>query len=420
MQMKRTLLLGLTCAFLHAGTSLGQETKLPPTWAPPPVPVLTQDGGTAPPAGFMDGIGISSRPAGVRVWGDAEFLLWWFKNAPVNTPLVTQATNPADPNSGKIGFADTRILLGDQTYDLGMRYGGRFTLGGWLDSDATIGLEANYLFIAPKSTTQAVGSNGAPGSPVLNFPFFDVNSGKEEAFGLATPTGMNLRILNELQGGELNALGKLIRTDSLNVSGLIGFRYVNFREDLDFAQGFGVPTGFNGSLQDSFHATNNFYGGQLGLRAEYRLGNFFIEATGKVALGSMQQSVNVSGSSTESDPGAGALHNYTNAPGGFYALPTNFGNHTQSVFGVVPEGQFKAGYNITRNIQAYVGYNFLYLNDVARPGASIDHAVNLTQVPSNFGTGFPNTLTGPAAPTFSFNRSDFWAQGVTFGVQFKF
>ena len=419
--MKKVCLLGLGSLLLQSGLLAAQEQITTSNGPPAPGAVVALETPSAPLAEWLGGAR-GCGPSCERIWGNAEFLLWWTKNAPVNTPLVTQATNPADPTSGQIGSANTKILMGDRSYDLNQRDGGRFTIGGWLDSDATIGLEANYLFIAPRSTTQTTGSNGAPGSPVLTFPFFDVNTGKESTFGLATPTGINLHILNDLQGGELNALIKLIRTDNLSVNGLIGFRYVNFRENLDFAQSFGLPGpgAFNGMLQDRFHANNNFYGGQLGLRAEYRLGNFFVEATGKVALGSMQQTVNVSGSSTVNTPGGAAINNFTNAPGGFYALPTNIGNHTQSVFGVVPEGQLKAGYNITRNIQAYVGYNFLYLNNVVRPGTVIDHANNLTQAPSNFGTGFPNTLTGPAAPNFSFNRSDFWAQGVSFGVQFKF
>jgi hypothetical protein len=177
---------------------------------------------------------------------------------------------------------------------------------------------------------------------------------------------------------------------------------------------------------DSFHASNNFYGGQLGLRGDYHLGHFFVEAAGKVALGSMNQSINISGASSSNStntvlfpPGVFLpATNFVNAPGGFFAQGTNSGHFSRNVFAVVPEADFKIGYNITRNIQGFVGYSFLYLNDVLRPGTTIDHSLNLTQVP--IAAGFPNTLVGPSAPNFSFTRSDFWAQGINFGVQFKF
>ena len=427
--MKRTLLLGLACTFLHAGMSLGQDSKLPPAWAPPPLPVIIQDTGTAPPPAFMDGTGIGSRPCGPRVWADSEFLLWWTKRAPVNTPLLTAATNQADPTSGQIGSANTSVLLGNQNYDLNQRYGGRFTLGGWFDSEGCIGMEGNYLFISPHSTTTTAGTSGAAGSPVVGIPFFNAGGAPpSQAFaalggppgpGLGAPTSNSsyLRLSNELQGGELNLIGRLYRTENLTLTGLAGFRYVNFNEELDFGSaGMQPATGVFIGFRDSFHATNNFYGGNLGLRGEYRLGNFFVEATGKVALGTMEQTMNISGSTTVVNPIGAGIPTGTSATG-FFAQPSNIGRFNHNAFCVVPETDLKFGYNISRNIQAFVAYNFLYLSNVERPGTGIDHSVNLSQ--SALG-GAGGTLVGPAAPTFSFSRSDFWAQGVSFGVQFKF
>jgi hypothetical protein len=54
---------------------------------------------------------------------------------------------------------------------------------------------------------------------------------------------------------------------------------------------------------------------------------------------------------------------------------------------------------------------------VARPGAEIDTRVNPFVVPSDQRFG-----TGPAGghPLFDFHNSDFWAQGVNFGVTLRF
>jgi hypothetical protein len=399
--------------------SLGQETTAPTASLPPAVPVLSQDGG-APPAEFMSGVGISGRPYGPRIWADTEFLMWWTKRVPVTTPLWSEALNPTAP-PGALGSTNTAILLGGQSYDQSTRFGGRFTFGGWLDSESSIGLEGNYLFIAPQSVSRTVKTDGSTNT-FVGAPFFNVTTGLEDfqaIGGLGVPSSAFLRLSNQLQGGEVNALARLVRTENLSLNGLAGFRYVQFKESLEFGEG--STNFFPGAVyaaQDSFRAANNFYGGNLGLRGEYRVGSFFVEATGKVALGVMNQTMDVNGVSSQFTPGI-PVNTYMNVPSGFYALPTNSGHHTQNAFCVVPEAELKFGYNITQNIQAFVGYNFLYLSDVARPGTTIDHSINPTQGTSFTGT-FPNTLVGPAAPGFSFSRSDFWAQGINFGLQFKF
>lgn len=72
---------------------------------------------------------------------------------------------------------------------------------------------------------------------------------------------------------------------------------------------------------------------------------------------------------------------------------------------------------MTDHLRAYVGYSLLYWSDVVRPGDQIDRGINTTQLPTLGGQG---TLTGPRRPAFSFQDSDFWAQGINFGVQLRF
>ena len=54
---------------------------------------------------------------------------------------------------------------------------------------------------------------------------------------------------------------------------------------------------------------------------------------------------------------------------------------------------------------------------MVRPGEQIDVAVNSTQVPTSVLFG---PLTGPARPAFNFRQSDFWAQGLNLGLEFRF
>jgi hypothetical protein len=130
-----------------------------------------------------------------------------------------------------------------------------------------------------------------------------------------------------------------------------------------------------------------------------------------VALGTTHQTVDVNGFTTITPPGGPA----TVVPGGFLALPSNIGRFTRDPFSVIPEVGFNVGYRITNNLSAFAGYNFLYWSNVVRPGDQINLGVNSTRTPVSLLP--PN---GPAAPLFSFRSSDFWAQGISFGVQLLF
>ena len=78
--------------------------------------------------------------------------------------------------------------------------------------------------------------------------------------------------------------------------------------------------------------------------------------------------------------------------------------------------ELKLTYQLSRAWRLYLGYDFMYWNQVVRPGSQIDRNVNLTQSPllSPGGTG------GPASPGPMFNRSDFWAQGLNLGLELRF
>ena len=87
------------------------------------------------------------------------------------------------------------------------------------------------------------------------------------------------------------------------------------------------------------------------------------------------------------------------------------------MFAVVPELGINVGYQINPLWRVFVGYNFLYLSDVVRPGNQIDRVVNTTQLPSVLG---PGMLVGPARPTFVMKGTDFWAQGLSVGLEFRY
>ena len=69
------------------------------------------------------------------------------------------------------------------------------------------------------------------------------------------------------------------------------------------------------------------------------------------------------------------------------------------------------GYDITCRLRATFGYNFLYWSQVARPAGQLD--LNVSQLP-------PEAPTGAQRPAFNNAASDYWAQGMNFGLDFRF
>ena len=101
----------------------------------------------------------------------------------------------------------------------------------------------------------------------------------------------------------------------------------------------------------------------------------------------------------------------TNA--GLLAQGTNLGSRSTNEFSVIPEGTTAVGYQVTEGIRAFVAYSALYWTNVTRAGDQIDMVVNATQIP-------PGTLNGAARPGVTGTKTDFWAQGVSFGVEIRY
>ena len=59
------------------------------------------------------------------------------------------------------------------------------------------------------------------------------------------------------------------------------------------------------------------------------------------------------------------------------------------------------------------GYNFLFWTDVVRAGEQIDTSINVSQIP-------PGTLSGEPRPAYTAATSDFWAQGLSFGLEYHY
>ena len=269
-------------------------------------------------------------------------------------------------------------------------------------------------------------SDASPSSSPLSVPYFNVVTTSEDSVPISSPFfsiagTAALRVTNKIQGAELNALATI--PSSFRRSqfiALAGFRYWNFREHLTFS----VNSPFNPphvadtyTTKDTFNTKNNFYGGQLGAVWEYDYRRLSITAKGKIALGGMCESSVINGYLLTNDyNNFGAVLEY---PGGYFALPTNIGKHSQTRFAAIPELNFNLGLRLFDWMQLKLGYTFMYVSNMVWAGKQIDHNINPTQAVTYTGA-VPPVLLGLASPSPSLNTDGLWVQGLNAGVEFRF
>jgi len=363
------------------------------------------------------------------VWAGTEFLFWWVKGAPLSGPLLTLGDTVG---LGALGRPGTQVLVGDNVNFAGTP-GGRVTIGGWLGDGERFGVEANYFFLGRQARNLLFQSN-ADGEPVISVPFFQVG-GATQSNPIFTPTifgetatqvsapGLfagiaSFNLTTRLMGAELNGVTRLCDRCGWRVDLLSGFRFLDLWEKFRFdtsSAGLNPPSVF--LSHDEFNTVNQFYGGQIGGRVDYGVGRGTMTLTGKVALGTMQETVRVNGTLATND-----LNNFAAVqtfPGGYFALPTNIGQHYKSEFSVVPEVGLTLGYWLTSWARVTAGYSFLYVSRIARPGDQIDRAINTLQAPGISGNP-PAPIVGPARPAFFFNQDDFWVHGLSAGVELRY
>ncbi len=237
---------------------------------------------------------------------------------------------------------------------------------------------------------------------------------------------MDITNTNRLWGWESGGTFSLVRSQAWSFALLGGFRqldlheeFTNFVETANLAGGktarIGpvlIPGNHFVVSYDHFDTRNQFNGGQLGGRFDYRWGMLSFNLTCKLAMGNVSEVLTIGGVT------------YTNAPigsqvaaGGIYAQTSNIGQYVHNAFAVVPEFNPNLGFDLACWLRARVGYTFLYCSNVIRPGDQIDPVLNTNLVPISSRYGTPG---GPERPTVFLKENGFWAQGLNFGLEVAF
>lgn len=350
-----------------------------------------------------------------RLWVRGEYLLWWTQGSNL-PPLVTTSPEGTDSGvAGVLGQSSTSVLFGEGMVNTNANSGWRITMGYWFDDCQGTGIEASYLGLGQKTTHFFASSQD---TSIIARPFFDAQFDTQSAMLAAYPNvlegSVSCSMSSQFQAVEVLFRRKIFQGDCDHMDFLIGWRYARLDESLrinqssQWTQSQGpIVAGTTKELYDLFDAQNQFNGAELGIVYREHVGRWSFEALMKLGLGCTRSQVLIDGRTTTTVPGSGT----SSFTGDLLAQETNIGHYSKDSFAIVPELGVTLGCDLTCQLRATFGYTFLYWSQVARPANQLD--TNASQLP-------PETPTGSHQPAFDFNMSDYWAQGLNFGLEYRF
>ena len=483
--MSKGLLASIAVLMAGATAAFGQTPAAPATATGPVIaspvvasgpaagsPILT----TAPievpvmngyPNGYPNGCMTGCAPGGLMTtatvtdcpwYGRADDLVFWTKAMPNSTPMVTSVA-PGTPTGGTpvpgaVGGAGTSVIMGGSDEDLGTRQGGRFTLGRYFDAQQTVAIEGSYFFLGSASDSQSAISLGGPSAPTLMIPFKDVTGtftggtpGQSACLAGIRPalprhgrphgpfiSHDNLYFKSEVQGADGYGVFNITKSGRLRVDALFGFRWLN----LERARGLqlnqrdrqlrsGAHRLQLGRLRSRRATTSTAAWSGCGPNTLRTTVQGAGAADSAIAVPSCSHWATRSSGSTSTVEATTNLGNpptasNINYAGGVFAQPTNMGAHDADHFAFVPEGDFAVGYAFASWGRVMLGYDVIYISDVARPGDQIEPGVNVYRSGVVQGASPPIAApaTDPGRPSFTAAQSTFWAQGLTIGVELHF
>ena len=406
----------------------------PPENCDPSVPLLGQD------AILMWEEVVGGIVSG-RFYFRGEYLSWWLPGQRLPALVTTSPAVTPENNLGVLG-QNTTILFGNSTLNSNQFSGVRLSGGYWLDPCQLCGVEGSVFYLAPQTSRYSFDSANYP---VLARPIQIQNINNQPSRELTATPGLSPDALFQLNGridislptqfwgADVNFRKNLCSGCDYRVDLLAGFRYLDLKEGLQIVESLTTQKNFpepsaNPPIQvlkgdqfvstDFFSTHNQFYGGQVGISGEFRRNRWIFGATAKLALGVVQESIDVQGTTTLIQAASG---NRITETGGLYAQQSNIGRSSQSHFAVAPELGLKVGYQLTDHINAFVGYNFLYISNVVRPGDQIDTSIDIRQAPFAVGqTVALPPVSGVQHPVVPFQQTSFWAQGVNIGLEIRY
>lgn len=406
-----------------------------------------------------------------RLWGSADYLLWKLRDQkfPALNQMFPFAVTGFDVANNQVTVPQGNSLSFPD------RSGFRLSAGYWLDSDHHAGVMASFFlvdrFTAGSGITSVsdapvtvVGNTITPGTLIVLPDGTQVqNPAQVGGFVGALPVQLTstaiVQATSKIWGAEVNATSKICSIFSDHATLFGGFRFLDLDEsltvndELSLRRGDGPLTSptFNqvnppGSGRivsipipvpppdintlsrvvtfDRILTKNQFYGFQLGAAFDYSCHNWSINVIGKLGLGEMHQTLDFQGSTTTVisavDQATGAIlplpPTVRTSQGGLLTSPLNLGRQTRDRWAFIPEVNVSLGYNWTENIRTTIGYDFIMLQNVVRPGEQVGYGTSNAQVSVNG----RETMVDIARPGIRYSQVDVWLQGIHAGLEFRY
>jgi len=330
-------------------------------------------------------------------YGGIEYLVWTIRETPLqkfaaSVPFVFTVRDQAILGVVNVVPAGLGELKGE---DL-TRNGARLVLGYAVSDEMAVELDyfqlerRNFgIGFAGEGRISIAVSNGDGGTQTLNF-ITDVAGAAVERI--------------DLWGVELDAWKRCMVVGCFSLDWMCGVRYVNLAETAGTVGSVSIsPASDNpvnvGLLPATFplatvvSTSNHAYIGQVGVRGKVDFGSCFLAGWLKGGAGAVDEEAKLLASGT--------------VPG------SNSTSRTQME--LLGEWNLQAGWHICPCVTATVGYNFLYLKNVVRPGNALSvtgAAISLSTIDLGGSTSFP-TRSGERI-----HDDKFFAHGWTFGLEF--
>jgi hypothetical protein len=410
-----------------------------------------------PPPPGQGGFGGGPMPS--RWWLGGDYMLTFVKPQPVPFPILTTS---APGQNGLLGQPTTIQLITARDVEYSAFSAFRLNGGFFGDADRRFGFDMSAFYTEEQVVSRKF-DMGTPfgfqsaGIPLLARPFIDSDTGPNSLVLADPSTGTGsfaFTTSTRIWGATPSAIWNLFRSGpcsprACSVDFLLGYQFLELSEEMVFQSytqlngiqvlpvfrpgPFGVPV-FVGNriiplpvpvggvftaapatvaITDIFKTTNRFNGVNLGLRFQGQRGMWSTRTNLRVGLGNMHQVLEIRGATAFANPITNVAGS---AYGGLYANASNIGTVTHDTFGVIPEVSSDVGINLTKQVTAYVGVNFLYINKVIRPGGQLNPVIDSSTVPFS-----PNYGELGHTPSVRFyTQEDFWLFGINFGFRGTF
>jgi hypothetical protein len=368
-------------------------------------------------------------------WISVEGLSMWTEGMALPALVTTspQGTNPE--NAGVLTRPGTSTLYGGENILKGSSDAFRLNFGFWLDRCHTWGVGADYLEIDRRTANFSATSTG---NPILARPFFNTLTGREDSDLVAFNNNSTIQLTgtvgvqsySELSGGGFYVRKLEACQEGCN-QGLfcgcnerycqrkefrVGYRFMQLNEGVSIIEDDVINTGTINrgqfDINDSFVTKNQFNGLDLAWSQRVTRNFFTFESMVRLGIGNTRQSVSIAGQTTITDQN-GPGGTTTTYPEGILALQPNSGLFKQNQFTVLPEINLTMGYQLTDHVKLTLGYTGIYWSNVVRPGQHIPTMAN----PDYFAPQIPST--GDPRPLFAFDTTDYWVQGLSYGLEYR-